>query len=272
MKYFMNENSIDEERLRQFFKENSPVDVLYTEEVFTNNKNESQLKQILENQFDELAPNESVEKNLDHIFYRIYYNITSSKSGNNEVNFRKIITWTYRVASVLLIPVVLYLGIHLYRTNSTRNNYWVEIKAPAWTRAQFSLPDGTTGWLNSNSGIRYKGNFINERTVLLNGEAYFDVARNPEKHFIVQTSGINVKVLGTRFNITSYQNENNIEIVLEEGKLVFGDKALNDTYTMKPNELLVYKKADKRYSVQNVHSAKIYFMDGRETCISERSD
>ena len=73
---------------------------------------------------------------------------------------------------------------------------WVEIKAPAWTRAQFSLPDGTTGWLNSNSSVKYNGNFNTDRQVTLTGEAFFDVFKDKKRPFIVNTDEVIVKVLG----------------------------------------------------------------------------
>jgi ferric-dicitrate binding protein FerR (iron transport regulator) len=121
---------------------------------------------------------------------------------------------------------------------------------------QFSLPDGTTGWLNSNSSVKYYGNFNTDRQVSLTGEAYFDVFKDKKRPFIVNTPEINVKVLGTRFNIASYKNENNVEVVLEEGNLVFNDKEINKSYTMRPNDLVVYDKTLKDFSTEVVHPQK----------------
>ena len=70
----------------------------------------------------------------------------------------------------------------------------VEIKAPAWTRAQFSLPDGTTGWLNSNSSLRYYEDFISNRKVVLTGEAYFDVIKDNNRPFhVFQVMGMQLR-------------------------------------------------------------------------------
>lgn len=253
----MIDKSIDKERLQRYFNENNPGDAMFAEKVFTDDSKELQLKEILGKQFDELNPDkEAIEKNLDHIFYKIYYNITSSNAARNTIKFQSFIKWTYRLAGIICIPLVLFMGLYLYRASLLKDNYWVEIKAPAWTRAQFRLPDGTTGWLNSNSGIKYSGNFTNQRTVSLTGEAYFDVAKNPRKPFVVKTREVNVKVLGTRFNIASYENEANVEVVLEEGRLAFSDKALSRTYTMKPNDLVVYNKEKKKCTIAKVHSGK----------------
>ncbi|HUX57470.1 MAG TPA: FecR domain-containing protein, partial [Bacteroidales bacterium] len=147
-------------------------------------------------------------------------------------------------------------GIKGYVNNSAGKETWVEIKAPAWTRAQFSLPDGTTGWLNSNSSVKYNGNFNADRQVTLTGEAFFDVFKDKKRPFIVNTNEVNVKVLGTRFNIASYKNENNVEVVLEEGKLVFNDKEMNKSYTMRPNDLVVYDKTLRDFSSEVVDPRK----------------
>jgi ferric-dicitrate binding protein FerR (iron transport regulator) len=155
-----------------------------------------------------------------------------------------------------MLPIVILIGIHMYTETNLKKGTWVEIKAPAWTRAQFSLPDGTTGWLNSNSSVKYNGNFITDRQVTLSGEAFFDVFKDKKRPFIVNTPEINVKVLGTRFNIASYNNENNVEVVLEEGKLVFNDKAINKSYIMKPNDLVVYDKTLRNYSTNVVQPQK----------------
>jgi transmembrane sensor len=253
----MGRSNIDEERLKRYFNGNTHGDALFAEETFTDDTNEKALKKILEKQFDELSQdNDLNENNLDHIFYRIHYNITSNNSENRVTKFQSFIKWNYRIAGIIIIPLIIFLGVYFYRTHSLNNNYWIEIKAPAWTRARFSLPDGTTGWLNSNSSIRYKGDFTNERLISLSGEAYFDVAKNPEKPFVVQTKEMMVKVLGTKFNIASYENEKEVEVVLEEGKLVFGDKLHKLSYTMKPDDLLIFNKDENVYTVKKILSMK----------------
>jgi ferric-dicitrate binding protein FerR (iron transport regulator) len=161
-----------------------------------------------------------------------------------------------RIAGVIILPLVIFLGIRTYKVTYLKKDAWVEIKAPAWTRAQFSLPDGTTGWLNSNSSIKYNGSFNTDRQVTLSGEAFFDVVKDKKRPFKVSTSEINVKVLGTRFNIASYENEKNVEVVLEEGKLEFNDKEMKKSYIIKPNDLLIYDKKIKNVSTEVVQPYK----------------
>jgi ferric-dicitrate binding protein FerR (iron transport regulator) len=72
----------------------------------------------------------------------------------------------------------------------------------------------------------------------------------------VNTNEVNVTVLGTRFNIASYENEKNVEVVLEEGKLLFNNREMNKSFTMNPNDLLIYDKPGKDFSTEVVHPHK----------------
>ncbi len=82
------------------------------------------------------------------------------------------------------------------------------------------LSDGTTIWMNSESKLKYPVKFIgNKRKVYLEGEAYFKVAHNKEKPFLIDVNGSEVKVLGTSFNLRAYENESNIVATLIEGKI-----------------------------------------------------
>jgi ferric-dicitrate binding protein FerR (iron transport regulator) len=163
-----------------------------------------------------------------------------------------------------MLPFVILIGIHMFTETNLKKETWIEIKAPTWTRVQFSLPDGTTGWLNSNSSVKYYGNFNADRQVSLIGEAYFNVFKDKKRPFVVNTPEINVKALGTRFNIASYKNENNVEVVLEEGKLIFNNKETSKSYTMKPNDLVVYDKTQKDFSTEVVYPQKYFsWIDGK---------
>lgn len=166
--------------------------------------------------------------------------------------------------------MAIFWGIKGYRNFNSGNETLVEIKAPAWTRARFVLPDGTTGWLNSNSSLSYNLNFKTDRKVTLNGEAYFDVFHDKNRPFRVNTDDIEVDVLGTRFNIASYENENNIEIVLEEGKVELTGKDLKSSLTMKPNELTTFDKTRKNFSTELVETKK--YMSWTEGKLIFRND
>lgn len=99
------------------------------------------------------------------------------------------------------------------------------------------MPDGTNVWLNARTTIQYPITFnANERLVKLDGEAYFDVARNEKKPFIVQTDKYNVEVLGTQFDVESYSDTENFETALMEGSVRISSLTdTNESLTLTPN-------------------------------------
>ena len=95
------------------------------------------------------------------------------------------------------------------------------IETPNGGQYQVSLPDGTVVWLNAASSLKYPASFANknQRKVELNGEAYFEVAKDKTKPFYVKSKGQEVEVLGTHFNVNSYANEQAVKTTLFEGSV-----------------------------------------------------
>lgn len=123
-------------------------------------------------------------------------------------------------------------GETLYNTVTTdRGRQW-----------QLRLPDGTKVWLNASSSLRFPVSFMGkERLVQMSGEAYFEVAANPEMPFRVQVIGTgaladttNIRVLGTRFNVMAYTDEEQMKTTLLEGGISLGN--LSSAYKLKPGE------------------------------------
>jgi ferric-dicitrate binding protein FerR (iron transport regulator) len=115
------------------------------------------------------------------------------------------------------------------------------IYAPMGARVSFNLPDGTTGMLNSGSRLTYSLPFNNDRKVSLEGEAWFDVTRDEEHPFELNTGISTVRVLGTSFNLSAYPAEDYVEIVLKEGKVEFLDNQSHVKTIILPSERLVLK-------------------------------
>lgn len=94
------------------------------------------------------------------------------------------------------------------------------LTTPRGGQYQLTLSDGTKIWMNAASSLRYPAAFTGaDRTVELNGEAYFEVARDPSKPFRVKLNGMDVQVLGTHFNVMAYDNESAIKTTLLEGSV-----------------------------------------------------
>ena len=116
-----------------------------------------------------------------------------------------------------------------------------EISTRNGSRTDIILPDGTKVWLNAGSKLTYDKNFGEAiRNVNLTGEAYFDVVHNAEKPFVIHTSAMDIKVLGTEFNVKSYPDESTTEASLIRGSIevTLKDKRA-EKIVMKPNEKLV---------------------------------
>ena len=97
--------------------------------------------------------------------------------------------------------------------------------------------------LNRHSQLSYPETFGKERIVNLNGEAYFEVSKNPEKPFRVKTNGVTVSVLGTHFNVNAYATDSLVETTLLEGSVAVSDNKNGNQVILKPNETAVYRKA-----------------------------
>ncbi|MBC7934319.1 MAG: FecR family protein [Rhizobacter sp.] len=116
-----------------------------------------------------------------------------------------------------------------------------EIKTPKGVRTKIKLPDGSDVWLNAGSKLNYDKKFDGGiREVYLTGEAYFDVVHNAEKPFIIHTSKVNVKVLGTQFNVKAYDDDKTTETSLIKGSVeVFLKNDPSKKYLLRPNQKLV---------------------------------
>lgn len=167
-----------------------------------------------------------------------------------------------KYAAILILPLFLALSYSLYINFTPKKQETVsyELTCPIGIRTQAVLPDGTKVWLNAMSSIKYQIPFVqNERNIKLSGEAFFEVTKNPESPFIIESQNSFVKVLGTKFNVRSYTEDEEIAVALQEGSVDFKTtNSENKTIQsiLKPNEYLVYTKADKSLTVTSENIGK----------------
>jgi ferric-dicitrate binding protein FerR (iron transport regulator) len=121
-----------------------------------------------------------------------------------------------------------------------------EVATRIGSRTSLVLPDGTHVWLNAGSRITYEKNYgIDSREVNLTGEALFDVAHNASMPFVIHAARVDIKVLGTRFNLKSYPTDKTTETTLLKGSIEVSIKARpNEKIILKPNEKLVIANDD----------------------------
>ncbi len=135
---------------------------------------------------------------------------------------------------------------------------WHTLQVPRGGEYKIVLDDGTEIWLNSASELKYPAHFVgNERRVCLVGEAYFQVARNEAAPFIVETRDMDVKVLGTSFNVSAYEDEENSHATLVEGRVEVDDKINGEKVTLTPGEQALLQ--GKEMVVREVNT-KLYSM------------
>nr|WP_129735042.1 FecR domain-containing protein [Parabacteroides goldsteinii] len=117
-----------------------------------------------------------------------------------------------------------------------------ELVVPAGQRAELTLPDGTKVWLNAGSKLSYPSFFGKERKVFLSGEGFFNVSKNEKVPFIVSTRTIDVKALGTQFNVFCYPESNYTGVYLQEGSVkAYFPSSEAEGVILSPEQYLVQK-------------------------------
>lgn len=235
------ENHIDIELIKKFFhksctdSEQETVINWFVDQTF-----ERKLSFVLKKHWDELdyehaELDESTEKVLNKIHHQI--NLESFDEQNSQTFLKKAVFYFSKVAAVFIVPILLY-AIYSYN-QSTNVNYgelpnqkmaYAEIVSPLGARTHFTLPDGSSGWLNSGSTLKFPVKFSgNERNLKLTGEAWFDVVKNPQIPFVVNALGVDVVALGTKFNVQAYPDNKSVDVTLESGKVIVNRKTNNQT-------------------------------------------
>lgn len=175
--------------------------------------------------------------------------VKSRMTGNRQ---RKTTWWEWaqRAAAVLFIPLLVTLMVQHWGGSEQELAQMMEVKTNPGMMTSLTLPDGTLVFLNSESTLSYPSRFDSDtRNVTLQGEAYFEVAKNPEKKFIVSTfHQSQIEVLGTHFNVEAYEKEERVSATLVEGKIGFIYSSDNSSkkVLMDPGQKLVYDTRDSK--------------------------
>ncbi|MBC7889752.1 MAG: FecR domain-containing protein [Ferruginibacter sp.] len=151
------------------------------------------------------------------------------------------ILWAVSVAASLIIGILLIFPANNDKQLIAKGLASNVISTRPGSKSKVQLPDGSQVLLNANSTITYKNDFLGDiREVSLSGEAFFDVVKDKSKPFVIHTGSIDIKVLGTSFNVRSYPNEKTTETALIRGSveiLLHNDP--DKKYILRPNEKLV---------------------------------
>ena len=209
------------------------------------------------------------EESWNTFRYKLAQNRLGSEVGlgfrsREKVNFTKYLKLA---ASWLLLfglgsAVTWWISGRPKETTTTTTNRIIEISTPLGAKSiVVKMPDSSQIWLNAGTTITYNQDYGQQtRTLNLNGEAYFEVAKDSLHPFIVNTQCIVVRACGTRFNVKAYPEEKTISAILEEGKIdirILG-KANNTTRVLlKPKDKLIYHKEETIEMGKYIKSAEV---------------
>ncbi len=191
----------------------------------------------------------------DELFRKIKRQISVEGKKKQAASFiRSIVRWAAAIIIAFLIGGL--ASYFIFNTEPVhKKNFFCEIASPYGSKTELTLPDGSKVWLNAGSKLKYANNFNQDnRDVLLDGEAFFEIEKNKNLPFIVNTSGIDVKVVGTTFNVKAYWQENTITTTLVKGKVLLQSKKyhLEKDAELFPSQKAIFSKSDKQLVIANI--------------------
>jgi ferric-dicitrate binding protein FerR (iron transport regulator) len=201
----------------------------------------------------------------------------SSKSinyGKIFLRYAAVILFTFGLSWIVLKTMTRYIDKDIMAETSLQYN---EIYVPYGSKTKVILPDNSTVWLNSGARLRHPVNFNdNQRYVYLEGEGFFEIIKDSQHPFVVYSNGMNITVLGTKFNVLAYADDQLIETTLVEGAIEIqwlkdvADKQSNAS--LKPGQKLTLRKENEQYEFQDIQETglSIAWMEDRLVFAKER--
>jgi transmembrane sensor len=166
-----------------------------------------------------------------------------------------------RIAAIFIVAFGVSWLIQTKLSNNDQSALsYYEYKTPKGARSEISLPDGSRVWMNAESKLKIPGkNFQSNRKIYLEGEAYFEIKKDLKHPLVVETSDLNIKVVGTSFNVKSYPGEGTIETTLEKGKIIIENKTsgtIQNTseFALEPNQRATFIKKQGKILLDDIKS------------------
>ena len=208
------------------------------------NEGEEKILGEIEDDWNYLDAKEATdETRLESVFAQIKEETSGKHQTESKGNyFSKV------AAAIALLFVFAGLTYLIFPELQTLNQPKRIVKSnPSGQKSTHFLPDGSKVYLNAESSVSYVKYFEGEkREIELKGEAYFEVAKNPEKPFVVRSKNLFTTAIGTAFNVRAYKEESKLEISLTEGKVKVTSKGLKQEFYLEPGEKLAYTTESKK--------------------------
>jgi len=172
--------------------------------------------------------------------------------------YKLVLNAWMKVAAILVIGVLIGSIVVKFFDRMDDDTMYFTSVAPQGSVSQMILPDSTIIYLNAGSEIKYKiGENQKKREVFLNGEAWFKVTKIENRPFVVHTNYYDVNVLGTEFNVKTYEADSLVETTLEKGCVFISpsDKfKMSEIVKLLPNEQFVFDKKKRTLEVKKVNT------------------
>jgi transmembrane sensor len=242
---------MDEEKLLQYIKgeilsETETIGILdWIEASAENQKKYTQLKNLwviagLEYPEDVIIPDFAYPKNKRKLLHETFI--------GSFLKYAAIFLLAFSMGSLSLYYVS-------KNQNAELSSLYNTIEVPNGQRSQISLYDGTKVWLNSGTKFRYPVVFSKKsREVFIEGEAFFDVAKDKKHPFVVNAGQLKVEVMGTRFNVYAYPEEGEFSTTLEEGSVNMINTSDSKGLILKPGEQVIFDRATDGFKKLEVNT------------------
>lgn len=168
-------------------------------------------------------------------------------------SFKRTFYQAVQIAAIIIATFGIGFIVQKYMPQEEQ---YASVNVPYGAKSVLELPDGSKVWVNSGSTLKYPTDVNGkEVNIYLEGEAFFDITKNPKRALNVKTSTINIQVHGTTFNVKSYSEDDVIETTLLEGSVSIsgrvGNRVIKNPIFLKPNEQAIVTKSNESINTEN---------------------
>lgn len=208
-------------------------------------RNESGLSNLTDEELwvSSAVADDTQQYDVDQAFERFRKRTGLNQSGRQSYKWYR--TWSVAAVAIVLLGLITVTAYWQGSRQIQSNFSDIVVEAPLGSKTKLTLPDGSTVWLNAGSKMVYSQGFgVSDRRLAFQGEGYFEVEKNDEMPFLVQTHDVNVTVVGTKFNFRNYPEDEEAVVELLEGKVALENQLKEESVRyLSPNEKMVLHKA-----------------------------
>lgn len=217
-------------------------------------RNESGLSNLTDEELwvSSAVADDTQQYDVDQAFERFRKRTGLDQSGKQSYKWYR--TWSVAAVAIVLLGLITVTAYWQGSRQIQSNSSDIVVEAPLGSKTKLILPDGSTVWLNAGSKMVYSQGFgVSDRKLAFQGEGYFEVKKNDEMPFLVQTHDVNVTVVGTKFNFRNYPEDEEAVVELLEGKVALENQLKEKAVRyLSPNEKMVLHKATGEMDITSV--------------------